>query len=106
MIAEELPDGRRQVQFGHSTPLSPQTGTDFASAPLYITCSNAGLNGCAVAFQRHARDRIVTMPTPGRPRPVHYNCWEAIYFKHDLPVLQDIATRAARLILAHMEVDI
>ena len=28
---------------------------------------------------------------------MHYNCWEAVYFDHDLPVLTDIATRAAAL---------
>lgn len=55
------------------------------------------LNGCAVAFQRHLRDRIVTFPVPDRPRPVHYNCWEAVYFDHNLPELKEIATRAADL---------
>lgn len=28
---------------------------------------------------------------------MHYNCWEAVYFKHDLATLSDIATRAAAL---------
>lgn len=97
MLAEELPDGRRQVQFGHAARMETAPGTEFRTAPLYITYSNAGLNGCAVAFQRHTRDRIVQMPRPDRPRPVHYNCWEAVYFDHKLPVLQDIATRAAAL---------
>lgn len=97
MIAEELPDGRRQIQFGDSQNSSTAPAATFDSAPLYITYSNTGLNGCAVAFQRHTRDHIVQMPTPARPRPVHYNCWEAVYFDHDLPELQDIATRAAQL---------
>ena len=95
MLAEELPDGRRQVQFGHAAGLETAPGTRFCTAPLYISYSNTGLNGCAVAFQRHVRDRIVQMPN--QPRPVHYNCWEAVYFDHKLPVLQDIATRAAAL---------
>ena len=43
------------------------------------------------------RDRIVTWPTPNRPRPVHYNCWEAVYFDHKLDELCDIADRAAAL---------
>ena len=59
--------------------------------------SDDGLNGCAIAFQRHLRDRIVTWPKPDAPRPVHYNCWEAVYFDHNLPVLKDIAARAAAL---------
>ena len=97
MIAEELPDGRRQIQFGHATGIATRPQTRFRTAPLYAAFSSDGLNGCAVAFQRHVRDRIVTWPDPDRPRPVHYNCWEAVYFDHDLPVLKDIATRAAEL---------
>lgn len=96
MMAEELPDGRRQVQWGHAAG-THGTGTRFETADLLLTRSDAGLNGCAVAFQRHIRDRVVTWPAPERPRPVHYNCWEAIYFKHDLNTLKEIATRAAAL---------
>ena len=36
-------------------------------------------------------------PDPARPRPVHYNCWEAVYFDHKLDTLAEIATRAAAL---------
>ena len=97
MIAEELPDGRRQIQFGHAPSTEPEPDTHFATAPLYATFSDTGLNGCATAFQRHLRDRIVPWPDPDRPRPVHYNCWEAVYFDHDIPELQEIATRAAAL---------
>ncbi len=97
MVAEELPDGRRQIQFGLATGLITGSRTHFASPPLYLAYSSDGLNGCAVAFQRHARDRIVTWPDPARPRPVHYNCWEAVYFDHKIEELKDIAGRAAAL---------
>ena len=97
MIAEELQDGRRQIQWGHATGIDVQAATQFKTAPLYIAYSDTGLNGCAVAFQRHLRDRVVTWPKPDAPRPVHYNCWEAVYFDHKLPVLTDIADRAAAL---------
>ncbi|MGR3541218.1 MAG: alpha-galactosidase [Hasllibacter sp.] len=95
MIAEELPDGRRQIQWGHAARMETDPGCEFATAPLYAVFSTDGLNGCALAFQRQVRDRIV--PVQRRPRPVHYNCWEAVYFDHSLPVLKDIATRAAAL---------
>ncbi len=72
-------------------------GTAFRTGTLYAVYSDDGLNGCAIAFQRHLRDRIVTWPKPDRPRPVHYNCWEAVYFDHQIDVLKDIATRAAAL---------
>lgn len=97
MISEELPDGRRQVQFGHATGSELNAGRHFETAPLYASFSDIGLNGCAVSFQRHVRDRIVSLPNPARPRPVHYNCWEAVYFDHKVDELQAIATRAAAL---------
>jgi len=97
MVAEELPDGRRQIQFGHATRVERDAQTQFQTAPLYAVFSDDGINGCAVAFQRHLRDRVVTWPKPDAPRPVHYNCWEAVYFDHNLPVLKDIASRAAKL---------
>jgi len=94
MVAEELPDGRRQIQWGHAARMETQAAKEFATAPLYMTYSDTGLNGCA---QRHVRDRVVTWPKPDRPRPVHYNCWEAVYFDHKLDVLTDIADQAAKL---------
>lgn len=95
MVAEELPDGRRQVQFGHAWGAETEAGTHFASAELLAMCSTAGLNGIGATFQRDLRDRVVVWPDPARPRPVHYNCWEAVYFDHNLADLAAIADRAA-----------
>ena len=97
MVAEELPDGRRQIQFGNASGLEVSAQTQFETATLYAVFSGDGLNGCAVAFQRHLRDRIVTFPKADVPRPVHYNCWEAVYFDHSLDDLKEIATQAAAL---------
>jgi alpha-galactosidase len=97
MIAEELPDGRRQIQIGNASQIEIEPKMKFESGPLYSTFSDNGINGCAVAFQRHARDQIVSWPKPENPRPVHYNCWEAVYFNHDLEELKDIAKRASTL---------
>ena len=89
---EELPSGFRQLQFGAtgSTALPCQT------PPLYVTRSGAGMNGVSQAFHRHVR-KTVRFAEPDRPRPVHYNCWEAVYFDHDFNVLSDLARRAAEL---------
>jgi len=97
MLAEELPDGRRQVQFGHASGAHLSPATRFETAELLAVASSGGLNGLARQFQRDLRDRVVRWPDPARPRPVHYNCWEAVYFDHDLATLSDIATRAAAL---------
>lgn len=95
MVAEELPDGRRQVQFGHPWGAEVQAATRFETAELLAAYSAAGLNGIGITLQRDLRDRVVTWPDPARPRPVHYNCWEAIYFDHKLADLAAIADRAA-----------
>ncbi|WP_103258404.1 alpha-galactosidase [Tabrizicola aquatica] len=97
MVAEELPDGRRQVQFGHALGAETEPGTRFQTAELIVACSSQGLNGLGAAFQRDLRDRVVQWPDAARPRPVHYNCWEAVYFDHKLDTLAEIATRAAAL---------
>jgi alpha-galactosidase len=77
MIAEELPDGRRQIQFGHAAGSEIQAGRRFETATLYAAYSQEGLNGAAVRFQRHLRDTLVPWPDRERPRPVHDTCWEA-----------------------------
>lgn len=97
MVAEELPDGRRQVQFGHPWGAETQPGTRFETAPLLALWSGHGLNGIAATFQHDLRDRVITWPDAARPRPVHYNCWEAIYFNHNLADLSAIADRAAAM---------
>ena len=97
MVAEELPDGRRQVQFGHASHSQRQAQTYFETAMLFATFSDVGMNGCAVAFQRHVREEVVHFPVSGLPRPVFYNCWEAVYFNHSLDELKDIASLAASL---------
>ncbi|MGP9818755.1 alpha-galactosidase [Salinarimonas sp. NSM] len=95
LVVEELPDGRRQVMLG--PVLHPAGATRVEAGPLYATRSGAGANGVLDAFHRHLRARIVRVPDPARPRPVHYNSWEAVYFHHDIEELKEIATRAAAL---------
>jgi alpha-galactosidase len=97
MVAEELPDGRRQVQFGHASGAETEPGTQFQTAPLYAVFSTTGLNGIGTTFQRHIRADVVQWPEPAEPRPVHYNCWEAVYFDHTLEGLTALADRAADL---------
>lgn len=97
MVAEELPDGRRHIQFGHAAGAETQAATSFATAPLYAVFSETGLNGIGRCFQRLIRDEIVDWPVADRVRPVHYNCWEAIYFDHSFADLSVIADKAAAL---------
>ena len=54
--------------------------------------SDSGLNGISDAFHRWVRARATH---PDTPRPVTLNTWEAVYFRHDLAELTDLATTAA-----------
>jgi alpha-galactosidase len=92
MVAEELPDGRRQIQFGHTERSWTVPATEFATAPLHVLWSKNGLNGAATRFQRRVRAL-----SPETSRPVHYCCWEAVYFDHSLERLSEIAEQAANL---------
>ncbi|KAF0674570.1 alpha-galactosidase [Profundibacterium mesophilum] len=97
MLAEELADGRRQVQIGKSFGAASAPATRFESGLALAAYSAEGEAGIARAHQRLLRDRLVPWPDPGRPRPVHYNCWEAIYFDQSADALIAIADRAAAL---------
>jgi alpha-galactosidase len=97
LIVEETPDGRRQCQMGVAEVVTLAKGEAVSSESTYLAFSSGGLNGLAQSFQRHVRNHIVVFPEPARPRLVHYNCWEAVYFDHRLDVLEDLADRAARI---------
>jgi alpha-galactosidase len=65
-------------------------GDQFKAAPLYFTYSNTGLAGIAKNFQPFVRKHILDIPE-NKPRPVHINTWEAIYFDHRQQELDSLA---------------
>ena len=97
MVAEQLPDGRRQIQFGHVPHSYRGLANTFSSATQYIAFSAHGINGVSVPLQKYVREQLLPSSMMQKPRPVHYNCWEAIYFDHDVELLKDLASRAANL---------
>lgn len=97
MVAEEFPDGRRQIQFGHVSHSYRGLAKSFASADQYIGFSANGINGVSVPLQKYVRQKLLPENFTKQKRPVHYNCWEAIYFDHDVPLLKDLAQKAASL---------
>lgn len=98
LAVETLSDGRGLVMLEAlllpgEVRLAP--GESLAAPTLYASVSTSGLNGLSQAFHRHLRARPQHDRLRARPRPVHYNSWEAVYFDHDPAVLADLATRAA-----------
>ena len=96
MIAEQLPDGRRQVQFGNTENSDLISGNSFETSKLYISHSSNGISGIGKSFRSHVANSIIKAPKDNI-RPVHYNCWEAIYFDHNIDQLKEIATLASEI---------
>ncbi len=98
LLAERLRDGRVQIQAGEL--LGPgevilQPGEAYVTPTVYLARSASGLNGLSDRLHPFVRDTILGGRLRGRPRRVHYNTWEAVYFDHDLASLKALADRAA-----------
>ena len=98
MLVERLRDGRVQVQAGEL--LGPGEivlgeGEAYETPWLYIARSGAGRNGLSDRLHPFVRSTIMGGWLADKPRPVHYNTWEAIYFDHDLDRLRGLADLAA-----------
>ena len=98
LMAERLRDGRLQVQAGElfwPGEMRLAAGEVYETPVLYAARSDAGLNGLSARLHPFVRDRILLKRLSRRPRPVHFNTWEAVYFRHDLPELKSLADQAA-----------
>ncbi len=100
MLAERLRDGRIQLQGGElflpgEVSLAP--GETYDTPILYAARSGAGLNGLSDRFHPFVREVILGGRLKAKPRPVHFNTWEAVYFRHDLTELKALADLAAEV---------
>ncbi len=98
--ADSLSDGRAYVQMGElfgpgEMRLAP--GESYLSPSLYCAWSDQGRSGAARAFHTHVRGRPQHDRLRAKPRPVHYNTWEAVYFDHKPEVLMRLADQAAAI---------
>lgn len=100
IVAETVSDGRAFVQMAELfTPgemrLAP--GADYVSPTLYATWSDTGLSGMSQAYHTWVRARPQHQRLRAKPRPVHYNTWEAVYFDHDQDRLAQLVDAAAAI---------
>jgi len=96
-VLESLPDGRRQVQAGVAETRWLEPTESLHSGNAYWAFSQHGLNDLAHHYQSFVRNHIINLPVPTSPRYVNYNCWEAIYFDHNIDRLKTLANSAARV---------
>ncbi len=98
MLVERLRDGRVQMQAGElflPGEMTLASGEVYQSPTLYAARSSAGLNGLSDRFHPFVRQQILGGRLAEKPRPVHFNSWEAVYFDHDPAVLSDLIGHAA-----------
>ena len=91
-------DGRGFVQLGEMLfpgEICLAEGESYRTPAMLVAWSDAGLNGVSQAFHDHLRDEVLDSRSLSKPRPVHYNTWEAVYFNHDEETLIELAEAAA-----------
>ena len=97
---DSLTDGRGLVSLGAlllpgEVRLAP--GEAYASPEIVAAYSGQGLSKLSRKFHDHVRTKLLSPEMRAKPRPVHYNTWEAVYFDHDVEKLKELATRAAEI---------
>lgn len=98
MLVERLRDGRVQMQAGElflPGEMTLASGEAYQSPTLYAARSSGGLNGLSDRFHPFVRQQIMGGRLAGKPRPIHFNSWEAVYFDHDPAVLTELIGHAA-----------
>lgn len=98
LLVERTHDGAGQIQLGEllmpgELRLAP--GETYTSPEVH-GCLAPDLRTFSQRFHRFVRE-LLPAEVSARPRPVHYNSWEAIYFDHHPQVLIELAQRAAKL---------
>lgn len=95
---ELMADGRSFAQM--SELLSPgeirlAQGESYQSPTLYASYSHQGFSQLSQHFHQFVRQHLLRDSVKQKPRPVHYNTWEGIYFDHNDKTLMALADEAA-----------
>ncbi|MEP3420418.1 MAG: alpha-galactosidase [Erythrobacter sp.] len=93
-------DGRGFVQLGAlnfpgEVRLAAQE--TYRTPDMLVAWSNHGFNGASHAFHDYIAVNAIDARSQTKPRPVHYNTWEAVYFLHDEATLIELAENAAKV---------
>ena len=95
---EEQFVGRAYAQFGElffPGELSLEPGESYYSPVLYGASSNTGLTDLSACFHQYIRENLTDPRMQGKPKPVHFNTWEAMYFDLSMSRLCQLADEAA-----------
>jgi len=95
---DRLSDGRAFIQLGeyfYPGEMTLAPGEEYTSPILYAGYTSRGLSALSRKFHRHLRSYVMDGRIDAKPRPIHYNTWEAVYFDHDQDRLFELALKAA-----------
>ena len=98
LLVERLRGGCIQTQVGELLMPGEQIiagNTSYRSPTAYLARSSTGLNGIRRRFHAHARQHILPENVTAKPRPVHFNTWDALRFNHDLESINELVGLAA-----------
>jgi alpha-galactosidase len=108
LIAERLRDGRMQFQVGElflPGEMVLEQGQTYEAPLVYAARSDIGLNGLSARLHPFLRETILGGRLNEKPRPVHFNTWEAVYFAHSQSAMMDLASHAAGVGVERFVVD-
>ncbi len=91
-------DGHCVVQLGEMTfpgEIRLAKGESYSTPELLACWSDRGLNGVSQQFHNYLTECVSDNRAFNKPRPVHYNTWEAVYFNHNEAALMELAALAA-----------
>lgn len=95
---EEDSGGRAYAQLGelfYPGELSLEPGENYQSPVLYGGRTHEGFSGLSRCFHRYVRSHLTDDRTKTKPKPVHFNTWEAMYFNLSTESLCTLADEAA-----------
>ncbi|MEO0419054.1 MAG: alpha-galactosidase [Pseudomonadota bacterium] len=93
-------DGRSYVQMGEMAfpgEIRLERGEIYRTPDFHAAWSESGLNDVSHAFHDYLSHSVLDARAFSKPRPVHYNTWEAVYFNHDEAALIELAEAAAEV---------
>ncbi|WP_158969227.1 alpha-galactosidase [Paraglaciecola sp. L3A3] len=97
---EHLPEGRNYAQLGELLMPGELTlghGESYQSPNLYVSFSDSGLSELSQNFHQFVRSNLLRPEVKNKPRPIHFNTWEGLYFDHDMDTLKSLAQQVSQL---------
>lgn len=97
---ELLAEGRTYLQMGELLlpgEMQLSAGASYTSPTLYASFAANGFSALSAHFHQFVRSHLLSDAQRSKPRPVHYNTWEGIYFDHNIETLKQLADEVAVL---------